>query len=139
MILFVAWRHVCTYHAIISGKKGSLRLCIGYRELNKKAVPHRVWVVKGTMINAHLLYSRVICLTGLRDVVCIAYPDLLLFGKTFEKQLENVKKVLQRLKSWGIKLKAIKSKFFQTEIKHLGRLISKNGYKPDPDDTWCFK
>ena len=89
------------------------------------------------LTNAPPAFQRYIneCLTGLRDIICIAYlDDILCFGKTFEEHLENVRKVLQRLRSRGIKLNATKCKFFQREVKYLGRLISKDGYRADPED-----
>ena len=40
------------------------------------------------------------CLTGIRDLVSIAYFDnILCFGKTSEEHLENSHKVLPRLES----------------------------------------
>jgi len=59
----------------------------------------------------------------------------LTYAKTFEEHLQNVRKVLQRLKSFGIKLNSKKCSFFKQEVKYLGRLISKAGYKPDPEDV----
>ena len=35
----------------------------------------------------------------------------------------------------GIKLNAKKCHFFKREIKYLGRLISKDGYRADPQDS----
>ena len=76
------------------------------------------------------------CLTGIRDLVSIAYFDnILCFGKTSEEHLENSHKVLPRLESWRIKLKAKKCYFFQAKVKYLGKVISKNGFRPDPVDT----
>ena len=43
--------------------------------------------------------------------------------------------VLRRLKTHGVKLRADKCHFFKPEIRYLGRLISKDGYRPDPRDT----
>ena len=64
------------------------------------------------------------CLLGLRDIVCSAYlDDILCYGKTFEEHLENVRKVLKRLKSHGVKLRVDKCVFFKKEVKYLGRII----------------
>ena len=75
-------------------------------------------------------------LVGLRDKVCMAYlDDILIYGRTFEEQANNLQLVLQRLKSRGIKLRADKCKLFLKEVRYLGRLISKHGHRPDPADT----
>ena len=76
------------------------------------------------------------CLGDLAHRVCEPYlDDVLTYGKTFEEHLQNLRMVLQRLRSRGIKLRANKCSFFKSEVKYLGRLISKEGYRPDPDNT----
>ena len=75
-------------------------------------------------------------LANLRDKVCVAYlDDILIFARTFEEHVHNLRLVLQRLKSRGIKLRADKCFFFRKEVRYLGRLVSKNGHRPDPKDT----
>ena len=67
------------------------------------------------------------CLSNMRDV--------LVYGRTFEEHTENVPRVLRCLKEKGIKLNPLKCDFFKNEIKYLVRLISKNGYCPDPENS----
>ena len=65
----------------------------------------------------------------------IAYwDDILIYGQTFEEHLENLEAVFKRLKEKGIKLNAKKYYFFKREVKYLGRLISKDGYRADHED-----
>ena len=45
-----------------------------------------------------------------------------------------MREVLQRLKSKGVKLNVKKCRFCLPEVRYLGRLISENGYRPDPED-----
>ena len=88
--------------------------------------------------NAPPAFQRFInqTLAGLRDKICTAYlDDILVYASTFEGHISNVRKVLQRLKSRGIKLRPDKCFFFQKEVRYLGRLVSKNGHRPDPKDT----
>ena len=76
------------------------------------------------------------CLGGLQDLKSIAYlDDILIYGRTFEEHLENLEAILKRLMEKGIKLNAKKCHFFKREIKYLGRLISKDGYRADPQDS----
>ena len=90
------------------------------------------------IMNAPAGFQRFInnCLKNLSDDVCCAYlDDILVFSKTVEEQVINVKKVLKCLREKGVKLNAGKCNFFKREIRYLGRLISENGYRPDPEDV----
>ena len=58
----------------------------------------------------------------------------MIYGQTFEEHLENLEAILRRLKEKGIKLNAKKYYFFKREVKYLGRLISKDGYRADHED-----
>ena len=88
--------------------------------------------------NAPPAFQRFInqTLLGLRDKVCVAYlDDILVYGVSFKDHVDNLRVVLQRLKSRGIKLRADKCFFFRKEVRYLGRLVSKDGHRPDPMDT----
>ena len=73
---------------------------------------------------------------------CLVYlDDVIIFGKTFEECLENLELVLTRIRSNGLKLKPKKCQFFKKSIVYLGRIISTDGIKADPDklrsvDEW---
>ena len=61
------------------------------------------------------------------DFQCL--DDTLVFSNTFDDHLNHLKKVFQRLREKGIKIKASKCKLFQRQVNYLGKVISSNGYQ----------
>ena len=59
----------------------------------------------------------------------------MIFGRNFKEHKRNVRTVIRCLRKKGIKLNPKKCCFFRKEVRYLGRLVSKNGYRPDPENT----
>ena len=88
--------------------------------------------------NAPAAFQKYInkALSGLLDKVCMAYlDDILIYGRTFQEQKTNLRRVLKRLKSKGVKLRVEKCEFVKPEVRYLGRLVSAEGYRADPEDV----
>src|SRR6266542_4018165 len=71
----------------------------------------------------------------LRDYLrkfCLIYlDDIIIYSKSLKDHKRHVRKVLQAIRSAGLKLKPAKCKWFKQEITFLDHKIGVNGIKPD--------
>ena len=168
---------------------GDLRLCIDYRELNRRTVPDRFplpkvqkslealggsqyfslldqgkayhqcfvkpecrhvpafitpcglyeWVrIPFGLMNAPGVFQRFMqsALEGMNNDFCIpSMDDVIICSNSFQDHINHLRKVLQRLRKKGIKLKARKCKLFKHEVNYLGRIVSHEGYRIDPSNV----
>ena len=64
-------------------------------------------------------------LAGLTWEVCVVYlNDVIVMADTFERHLERLKLVIDRLQKAGLKLNPAKCKLFQLRTKFLGHVVS---------------
>ena len=59
--------------------------------------------------------------------------DIILYTDTFEKHLETLKIVFDRIRKANLKLNKKKCEFIMESMKYLGHLLTIDGLKPDPD------
>jgi hypothetical protein len=69
----------------------------------------------------------------LRKFVLVYIDDINVYSKTWDEHLQHLRKVFQKIKESGLKLKREKCYFGMTEVKFLGHVIGKEGIKPDPE------
>jgi len=73
-------------------------------------------------------------LAGLQWEICLVYlDDIIIFGRTFEEELDRLRQVFDRLLEAGLKLKPKKCRLFAKEVKYLGHIVSKEGIRADPE------
>lgn len=88
------------------------------------------------LCNAPATFERLMerVLSGMQWEICLVYlDDIIVMANSFEQQLERLEKVFGRLREAGLKLKAKKCNFFQTEVLYLGHLVTSAGLATDPD------
>lgn len=68
---------------------------------------------------------------NLREVL-VFLDDVIVFSATLEEHEDQLLRVLQRLKEFGLKLSPEKCQFFRTSVKYLGHVVSASGAETDP-------
>ena len=79
------------------------------------------------LTGAPATFSRVmnLVLRGLTWEIALAFlDDIMVLGLDFENHLENLRKVLDRFRSYGLKLKPKKCDLFNTKVEFLGHVVS---------------
>jgi hypothetical protein len=65
-----------------------------------------------------------------KDKCCVVYiDDVIIFGKSWEEYIHNLRKDLERFSEWGVLLKISKCRFGIIEAKFLGHIVSKHGIR----------
>jgi hypothetical protein len=66
------------------------------------------------------------------DVFVVVYlDDILVYSKTYDDHVRDIRKVLQALADTKMKIKPKKTEFYRKEVKFLRYIISREGLKMD--------
>ena len=96
----------------------------------------RFKVLSFGLTNAPALFQMLMNLVvaGLTWEVCLVYlDDVIVIADTFERHLERLKLVMDRLQRAGLKLNPAKCKLFQIKTKFLLHVVSGRGIEPDTE------
>jgi hypothetical protein len=72
-------------------------------------------------------YQRIMeaCLSDLHlKIYCIFIEDVIIFGKTYEEHLDNLRLVFDRIRQYNMKLAPEKCLFFTRKGKYVGHAVS---------------
>ena len=86
--------------------------------------------------NAPATFQRLMehVLSGLHWSICLVYlDDIIVFGKSVEEHLDQLREVLNRLQNAGLKIKPSKCHLMQTRVRYLGHIVSSKGIETDPE------
>lgn len=67
------------------------------------------------------------------SLLVLFLDDVLLYASDFDQMLTNLRLVLTRVISFGVKLKPSKCHLFQEKLRYLGYEVSEHGLHTDPD------
>ncbi len=65
--------------------------------------------------------------------VLVFLDNLIVYSDSLEEHESLLISVLGRLREYGLKLSLDKCNFFQTEVRYLGHIVSREGVKTDPE------
>lgn len=71
--------------------------------------------------------------------VLVFLDDLIVFSASLEEHEARLLHVLQRLREYGLKLSPEKCRFFQTSVRYLGHIVSRDGVETDPEKVNALK
>jgi hypothetical protein len=87
------------------------------------------------LANAPATFQRLteLVLAGLARTSCLVYlDDVLVIGSTLEEHNRNLRKVLERIRQAGLRLKPKKCKFSQRSVTYVGHVVAADGVATDP-------
>lgn len=90
------------------------------------------------LTNSPATYQRMMeeCLSDLHLKICYIFiDDVIIFGKSYEEHLENLRLVFDRIRQHNMKLAPDKCSFVKRKVKYVGHVVSKDGVEIDPDKT----
>lgn len=94
------------------------------------------------LCNAPATFQRLMetVLAGLARTSCMVYiDDILVVGETFEDHLLNLRKVFDRLREAGLRLKPTKCHLAKPKVEYLGYIVSAQGIAADPKKVEAIK
>ena len=122
---------------LVENKDHTFRFCVDYQRLNS-ITKMEFLVMPFGLCNAPVTFQRLMetVLSGLVRDYCVVYLDnILVVGEVFEAHLENLQKVLDRLKQANLRLKPKKCQFGSPDIDYLGYHVSGDGLSTDKSKT----
>ena len=92
--------------------------------------------------NAPATFQRAMnaALIGLQGIDCFVYlDDIVIYGASLREHNTRLKKILDTLRKYNLKLQPEKCAFLRKEVGFLGHIITPEGIKPDPEKTRAVK
>lgn len=128
------------YRSTLDCASGYWQIAVNERDKEKTAFTTKAGIFEFNampmgLVNSQASFQRCMdmILSGLNWQRCLVYvDDIMIFSRSFQQHLQDLKKVFQRLREAGIVLRADKCHFCQAQTPYLGYLLTEKGILPDP-------
>ena len=139
--------HGSSYYSTIDLASGfwQVGLDMNAREKSAFCVPNGLYQFKRMpygLCNAPATFQRLMeqVLAGLNWEICLLYiDDIIVFSSDFSQHLERLDKVMSHIEKSGLKINPKKCKFFTSQVKFLGHIVSADGITTDPSKVAAIK
>ena len=87
------------------------------------------------LCNAPSCFERLMekVLDGIQWKTALVYlDDVIVYGSTFQEELQRLEEVLERFRRANLKLSPKKCALFQSEVQYLGHIVGREGVRTDP-------
>lgn len=117
------------------------------REKTAFSIGNGLWqftVMPFGLCNAPATFERLMekVLQEFLSKICLVYlDDIIVFSKTFEEMMANLRLIFLRFRSINLKINPKKCSFLKRQVKYLGHVVSECGISTDPEkisavETW---
>ncbi|XP_025270795.1 uncharacterized protein LOC112639849 [Camponotus floridanus] len=144
---------------VLVKKKDGSRFCVDYRKLNAVKVHPKdrektafsvgnygrgLWqfkVMPFGLCNAPATFEHLMekVLQNILFKICLVCLDDIVFSKTFEEMLSNLREIFLRFRSAGLRINPKKCFLFGRKVKYLGHVVSGQGVAIDPEKISAVK
>jgi len=129
------------WFSILDLKSGywQIKICARDKEKTAFSIGNGLWqftVMPFDLCNAPATFERLMekVLHKLLSKICLVYlDDVIIFGRSFDEMVENLKEVFLRLRAANLKINPKKCVLFSKSVKYLGHVISAEGVATDPE------
>ena len=139
--------HGSKWYSVLDLKSGYYQIEMDERDKAKTAFvcPLGFWEFQRMpqgITNAPSTFQRLMekCMGDMNLKEAIVFlDDIIIFSETPEEHETRLLRVLNCLKEYGLKLSVEKCKFFQSSVRYLGHIVSRDGVKTDPEKINALK
>ncbi len=72
-------------------------------------------------------------------ILLIYLDDVIIYSRSFDEHLEHLNRVVDKIRTAGLKLQPNKCAFARNQVRYLGNIVSIDGVEPDPEKVRAIR